>query len=402
MYRPYTMFFSSVMPDRPCHTKENFLMIRSRRGFTLIELLVVIAIIAVLISLLLPAVQSAREAARRAQCVNNLKQIGLAVHNYVSNQDALPPSGSSHFFGGQVHTPWSCKSRILPFLEQQNAFNAINFSLDPEWSNGYGVDVQSGWEASNVTVKSIRIASFVCPSDSRKGNQNNKDATFNLSVPTGADVSTVSNYAENIGGNRWFYNGQPNGIAYFVGSTPDSGQNYHETATRQTVGLSNISDGLSNTAFWAEFVKGDGIDPQYARDGLGMIYDANIPYIVTGFTSILTAELNNSKLCDQATHHNFSWRGERWVTQDPARGGWYSHTGPPNRRSCVYGNGSQPGGVNSFSYEGIITAGSAHPGGVNVLFGDGSVRFIKSSVNYATWYAIGTRAGGEVLSSDAL
>jgi prepilin-type N-terminal cleavage/methylation domain-containing protein/prepilin-type processing-associated H-X9-DG protein len=409
MYRPSIMFFRSSCRLAPAIPKENYLMIRRSRGFTLIELLVVIAIIAVLISLLLPAVQSAREAARRAQCVNNLKQIGLAVHNYVSSTDALPPSGSSHFVDGLIRSPWSCKSRILPFLEQQNAFNAINFSLDPEWSNlGTslpGVDVQGGWEASNVTVKSIRIASFVCPSDSRKGNQNNKDATFNLSIPTGADVSTVSNYAENIGGNRWFYNGQPNGIAYFVGSSPDSGQKYQETQTRQTTTFASITDGLSNTAFWAEFVKGDGIDPQYARDGLGMIYQgagSGIPYNVTGFTNILTAELANSKLCDQATIHNFSWRGERWVTQDPARGGWYSHTGPPNRRSCVYLTGAQPGGVNAFSLEGIITAGSAHPGGVNVLFGDGSVRFIKSSVNYATWYAIGTRSGGEIVSSDAL
>jgi prepilin-type N-terminal cleavage/methylation domain-containing protein/prepilin-type processing-associated H-X9-DG protein len=374
----------------------------SQRGFTLIELLVVIAIIAVLISLLLPAVQSAREAARRAQCVNNMKQIGLAIHNYINTNDALPPSGSSHYYGGQVHTPWSCKSRILPFFEQQAVFNAINFSLDPEWSNGYGVDVQSGWEASNVTVKSIRIANFVCPSDYKKGNQNNRDATFNLSIPTGADVSQVSNYAENIGGNRWFYGGVPNGIAYFPGSTPDSGKGYQETQTRQTVTLATITDGLSMTAFWGEFLKGDGIDPQYAKDGLGMVYDKAIPYQVTVTTTIQDAELATSRLCDAATHHNFSWRGERWVTQDPARGGWYSHTAPPNRRSCVYGNGSQPGGVNSFSYEGIITASSAHPGGVNILFGDGSVRFIKSTVNYASWYAIGTRAGGEVVSSDAL
>jgi prepilin-type N-terminal cleavage/methylation domain-containing protein/prepilin-type processing-associated H-X9-DG protein len=388
-------------------------MIPRNRGFTLIELLVVIAIIAVLISLLLPAVQSAREAARRAQCVNNLKQIGLAVHNYVSSNDAMPPSGSSHMDDkGNVRTPWSCKSRILPFMEQQALFNAINFSLDPEWSNGYGVDVTaaSGWEASNVTVKSIRIANFICPSDSGKGNRNNRETNINLAAGVGADVSTVSNYCENVGGNRWYYGGVPNGIAYFHGSSPDSGKSYQETQTRQTVTFATITDGLSMTAIWSEIVKGTGQDPLRSADGLGMVYDIgftiqNLPAL--GSNTIVQAEYQLSKLCDASTSRNFSWRGERWVTQDPFRGGWYSHTAPPNRKSCTYsskggGTGTPPGGVNSFSYEAIVTAGSAHPGGVNVLFGDGSVRFIKSTVNFANWYAIGTRGGGEVVSSDAL
>ena len=192
------------------------------RGFTLIELLVVIAIIAVLIALLLPAVQSAREAARRAQCTNNLKQIGLAVHNYHSTNDALPPSGSSHFFGGYIRGGFSCKTRILPYMEQTQVFNAINFALDPEWSNGYGVD-DGGWERTNVTAKSVRIDAFLCPSDLKKGNRNNRGG--------GSDTSQSTNYNENIGGNRWFYGGIPNGIAYFPGSTPDPGDGYNETAS---------------------------------------------------------------------------------------------------------------------------------------------------------------------------
>src|SRR3954447_9658371 len=114
---------SSFVDKSSSTTKEIRPMPSQKRGFTLIELLVVIAIIAVLISLLLPAVQSAREAARRAQCTNNLKQIGLAVHNYVSTNDALPPSGSSHMpncsDGGQLKNAWSCKARILPYMEQQ-------------------------------------------------------------------------------------------------------------------------------------------------------------------------------------------------------------------------------------------------------------------------------------------
>jgi len=383
-------------------------MLPRQRGFTLIELLVVIAIIAVLISLLLPAVQSAREAARRAQCVNNLKQIGLAIHNYHSSNDAVPPAGSSQFgFGptgdtdqGHVQNAWSCKFRILPYMEQQATYNAANLSLDPEWSWGGGTP-GSDWERANVTAKATRINSFLCPSDLKKGNRGDRSSVVDaINVP---NVSQTANYCENIGGNRWFYNGQPNGFAYFHGSTTDTG--YQESKTRQTLSFTNFSDGLSMTAFWSEFVKGDGVDPNAsATDGLGMVYTLGASYTNnSGAASIVTAELLNSQLCDaqvgKAGTHFFSWRGERWATQDPARGGWYSHTGPPNRASCVYSNGNQ---VNKGSYEAIITASSAHPGGVNVLFGDGSVRFIKNSVNYPIWYAIGTRAGGEIVSADAL
>src|SRR5262249_4861207 len=151
-------------------------------------------------------------------------QIGLAVHNYHSSNDALPPSGSSHFLGGFVRGGFSCKVRILPFMEQQQVFNTINFGLDPEWSNGYGVD-NGGWEPTNVTAKATRIEAFLCPSDLKKGNRNNRGG--------GADASQVTNYSENIGGNRWFYTGIPSGIAYFPGDTPDSG--YKEASMRQTL-----------------------------------------------------------------------------------------------------------------------------------------------------------------------
>jgi prepilin-type N-terminal cleavage/methylation domain-containing protein/prepilin-type processing-associated H-X9-DG protein len=378
-------------------------MLPRKNGFTLIELLVVIAIIAVLISLLLPAVQSAREAARRAQCTNNLKQIGLAIHNYHSTNDALPPSGSSHYVNGNVRGPWSAKSRILPYMEQQALFNSINFALDPEWSNGYGVDCGS-WECSNVTVKATRIDAYLCPSDLRKGNRNNRSSVVN--VVSNPDVAQTTNYNENIGGNRWFYGGQPNGIAYYHGSTADSGNNYLESQTRQTLSFASISDGLSMTAFWSEYVKGDGQGPGDSSDGLGMVYFFNAPYTTntTGVASAVAGELLNSKLCDASTGKNFSWRGERWVTQDEFRGGFYSHTSPPNRKSCSYsgGVGGADSNIASFVFEAISTSSSSHPGGVNVLFGDGSVRFVKNSVNYQIWYAIGSRAGGEIVSADAL
>jgi prepilin-type N-terminal cleavage/methylation domain-containing protein/prepilin-type processing-associated H-X9-DG protein len=370
-------------------------MIRRPRGFTLIELLVVIAIIAVLIALLLPAVQAAREAARRAQCVNNLKQIGLAMHNYISVMDTLPPSGSSHYIAGggptgmPVSNAFGMKARILPFMEQQQLYNAINFSVDPEWTGGVG----NAWEPANVTAKAMRINSFLCPSDLRKGNRNDRGAT-------GMNVSQTTNYANNIGGNRMYNGGVPDGPGYDTGSTPPSGT-FGEEKTRVTITLASVVDGTSNTAIWSEFVKGDGNGPGDSRDGIGMIYTGGSRTANLGVVAAqgkLRANFLDAQACEQATNKDFSWRGERWLTQDPARGGFYTHTQVPNRKSCRY---SDTADIDPTNWEMLITAGSAHPGGVNVLMLDGSVKFIKSTINYNTWYALGTHAGGEVISADA-
>jgi prepilin-type N-terminal cleavage/methylation domain-containing protein/prepilin-type processing-associated H-X9-DG protein len=378
-------------------------MIPRRRGFTLIELLVVIAIIAVLIALLLPAVQSAREAARRAQCTNNLKQIGLAMHNYNTAQDALPPAGSSHFMPGNTWPKncFSMKVRILPYMEQQNTFNAANFSLDPEWSNGKSEPNDGGcWQTANFTLKATRISSYLCPSDQRKGNRNNRVYSF------GAwDASQQSNYDENMGGNRMLNSGQPNGIAYYCGSSPLGSSGVSglllETATRQTLTFASISDGLSNTAFWSEIVKGDGTDPTDSSDSLGMVYTSTGVSTNNPGPNLLASEFANALLCQASLAKNFSWRGERYVTQDPGRGGGYSHTQTPNKKSCFYSDPPNAG-TNNVTFQHVLTAGSSHPGGVNVLFGDGGVRFIKNSITFNIWYAVGTRSGGEVVSGDSL
>jgi prepilin-type N-terminal cleavage/methylation domain-containing protein/prepilin-type processing-associated H-X9-DG protein len=371
----------------------------TRRGFTLIELLVVIAIIAVLIALLLPAAQSAREAARRAQCVSNLKQIGLAVHNYISSMDVLPPSGSSHSTAGTgniyhepVANPFSMKARILPYMEQQPVYNGINFSVDPEW----GFHSPAPWEMANSTVKGTRISSFICPSDPRKGHRTHR---------AGDDpgISSVSNYCNNIGGNRWYNGGALDGPAYYPGSSRNNsvGGNFNEAATRPTITPASVVDGTSNTAMWSEVLKGDGNGPDSSRDGIGMVYTGGSKTANSGVLSTagkVRANFLDAQTCEAAAEKNFSWKGERWLTHDPGRGGFYSHTQTPNRKSCVYSDDNQ---VSNTTWEAIMTAGSAHPGGVNVLFLDGSVKFIKNSVNYNTWYALGTHSGGEIISSDA-
>jgi prepilin-type processing-associated H-X9-DG protein len=273
-------------------------------------------------------------------------------------------------------------------MEQQQVYNSINFSVDPEWSDVSG----TGWEEANWTSKATRIAAFLCPSDLRKGNRNNRQATE-------GSVSQTTNYCNNIGGNRWLNGYVIDGPAYYPGTSPDQGNGNFETYTRATVNLASVVDGTSNTAIWSEIIKGDGNGPGDSRDGLGMVYTS------TGnrgtnqsIKNVVAANQADARLCDKGTTKNFSWRGERQFTHDPARGGFYSHTQTPNRKTCVYNDGGQ---VGNQTWEAVITAGSAHPGGVNVLFLDGSVKFVKSTIAYATWYALGTRAGGEVISADA-
>jgi prepilin-type N-terminal cleavage/methylation domain-containing protein/prepilin-type processing-associated H-X9-DG protein len=366
-------------------------MVKRSRGFTLIELLVVIAIIAVLIALLLPAVQSAREAARRAQCTNNLKQIGLAIHNYISANETVPPSGTRHdttrdggapnpVLPGYVRqNPWSMKARLLPFFEQQVLANACNFDLDPEWSNGTSYDL-SGWEPSNWTVRQVTIASFLCPSDNKPGNLNDNHR--------GPSASRQASYPNNAGNNRRFNGWVPDGPAYFPG---------WDDRIRNPITLALVTDGTNNTAIFSEWIKGDGIEPANAKDGLGMTYK-NSGVQSNNNMGNPNGEYLNAQQCQQrGLTRQFSWKGERWIAQDLGRGGFYNHTQLPNRRSCYYDDQCCEG---PDRYESMLAAGSAHPGGVNVLFMDGSVRFVKSSVSYAAWHAIGSKDGGEVVGAD--
>ncbi|MDX2035325.1 MAG: DUF1559 domain-containing protein [Isosphaeraceae bacterium] len=344
-----------------------------RSGFTLIELLVVIAIIAVLIALLLPAVQAAREAARRAQCVNNLKQIGLALHNYHDSNSSFPPTGDSGQ-GNRTQVYIGMKARILPFLEQSALYNAMNYSFTS--TNGYN-------HPANDTVRVTKVASFLCPSD---GNE--------PTVPSLTDRATgaSTNYPNTLGRESRLTDLKMTGPTYFVGNSTNAGCPGNFTGPLNgTIGLSAASDGTSNSAAFSEFVKGDGT---LARDGRHIVYNGGSAACTFYGRPDADFQMNND--CQtRANGRQFAFKGRRWISSLMGEGGGYVHTIAPNKKSCAFSSiGSQV-----FN---LVGANSMHPGGVNVLFLDGSVRFVKDTVNFNTWIAIGTIAGAEVISADAL
>jgi prepilin-type N-terminal cleavage/methylation domain-containing protein/prepilin-type processing-associated H-X9-DG protein len=365
------------------------------RGFTLIELLVVIAIIAVLIALLLPAVQAAREAARRAQCTNNLKQIGLAIHNYHQTNDCFPPGGFPAYMPGQNNGNNSCPSqhaRLLPFIEQQPLYNALNWNLtvinDTAFGGGYG-------PYANVTVTVAKIATFLCPSDTPPG------WNFVGSAPLPNYQTTGNNYFASVGSSLEFTSrqtgGPPNGPFSYVGEIG------------RVVGLRNITDGSSNTIAFGEWRIGDGNNNQISIPTdivfLGSLPNGTVrnngtlnmpnPILVQNFPAWLqscTAAIQTSR-----TNHT-SRLGEAWMF-DIIGFSLGNVLLPPNPK---YPNcDSSTVASNTTQNPGMFGLSSRHPGGCNVLMCDGSVRFLKDSTNQTTLWALGSIAQGEVISADS-
>jgi prepilin-type N-terminal cleavage/methylation domain-containing protein/prepilin-type processing-associated H-X9-DG protein len=374
------------------------------QGFTLIELLVVIAIIAVLISLLLPAVQSAREAARRAQCVNNMKQIGLAVHNYVSSNDAIPPSAIAS--QTQNYQDQGVLCRLLPYLEQGPDYNGINFNYGVRgiWISGGAwnappMDVSAwagDWGRSNATANITYVQAFLCPSDARNGGNNT------MFVNGQNRLMCTTDYYWNVGTSRFFNGGYVNGPSYSPGVIDYEILN--GPCAAKTIKMATFTDGTSNTAVMSESLQSDSGNESTSR-GLGMVYSQPGP-LWKSFTSAPgnPADWQAAQYCQNTPLSDQYW----WKGEFALSGGHniYSHTQTPNRRSCYWANINQfPGTSSDQDFAGatqtMVAASSNHPGGVNVLFMDGSVRFVKNSVSFAAWYAIATVSGGEIVSADA-
>jgi prepilin-type N-terminal cleavage/methylation domain-containing protein/prepilin-type processing-associated H-X9-DG protein len=356
---------------------------RARRGFTLIELLVVIAIIAVLIALLLPAVQAAREAARRTQCVNNLKQIGLGVLNYESAIGCLPWGESPHNAG--ANSVPSCLCLMLPYIEQQALYSAMNF-----WHVPTGPSIWNSIDPANSTVQITRLNVFLCPSDPPR-------------------ISFAARNTLTPGNTSYQSNAGADAYAFLTGTKSTGGQGTTNAFSGPfpsycpVVRLASIIDGTSNTAAFCEVVMGvgafgggyDGLKP--SSSFVNVKADASG---ATGTASPQTDYTNCAATGGLTPNNVIANTGGDW----PVGAAWwwgrsgqtrYNHVMPPNTYNCDY-NGS-----NTDSDDDAVTAGSRHPGSVNLLLMDGSVRSIKSSINPTTWWAISTMAGGEVLSADS-
>jgi len=312
----------------------------SHRAFTLIELLVVIAIIAVLIALLLPAVQSAREAARRAHCINNLKQIGIAAHNYHDQMGALPGAYLVY-----PTTEFSALSMMLKQLEQAPLYDALNFSLPY-------------FDPVNNTVLISDVSTFICPSDYLN--------------PIRARGSQT-NYMADMG--SWIVWQAANGPN--TGLPGPNGVFFGNSSTR----FASVSDGLSNTGFFSERVMADGSNAVVSPKSDVFFSPASpttLDQAVQQCLAVDVADLSNQFPL---------FMGAPWVNGQHI----FQHVMPPNGRSCGF----------FISLRAAMPPSSRHPGGVNLLMGDGSVRFVKDSINLATWRGLGTIAGGEVISSDS-
>jgi prepilin-type N-terminal cleavage/methylation domain-containing protein len=322
--------------------------LRSRSGFTLIELLVVIAIIAILIGLLLPAVQKVREAAARMQCSNNLKQMGLALHNHHDTQGYFPVSRQIPLAIGEPAVTFSAHSRLLPYLEQDNVFKTIDFTV--QWNH-----------PNNAVACATRVKTYVCPSDPRTG----------LAPP----ATAPSNYRANEGNSHLFLESTTNtAVPRFNGPF---GLNLKNR-------MADLTDGTSNTVAFGERMVGDF--------SITTATDAVDSYVLNGPTPVTQDEAY--AICQAIDWTNLSLQypvptGVPWLAGGHQATG-YVHAVPPFSRHCLFPSNSTQN----------TPANSAHTNGLNVCLMDGSVRFVSKTISIATWRALGSMNGGEVLGND--
>ena len=374
----------------------------SRRAFTLIELLVVIAIIGVLIALLLPAVQSAREAARRAQCVNNLKQLGLAFHNYESANQAFPPttilvpcpSGSPPVFNiscGGFQSSWSAFARAASYLEQNAFYNSINFNLTYS-------------DPPNITVAVMPMNTLLCPSD--------PGAHLDDGSLGGTGYATTS-YGTCDG--DWYVFSINIGTPNTAGPMNKSlfGPNYARS-------IAMVIDGTSNTLMASEGYIGHAqmrsciTSPTAPSTSLGTFSPTNVPAPGGPSMQALTELIGSCGTASGKVKAGGPIGHTRWTNGGVYYSGFTTAMAPNSTvkalsRATGFSNAGKlvamdwdstdenDGGPTYMSLE----ASSYHAGGVNALFADGSVKFVKSSVSPVTWRALGTMAGGEAVSSDS-
>jgi prepilin-type N-terminal cleavage/methylation domain-containing protein/prepilin-type processing-associated H-X9-DG protein len=386
-----------------------------RRGFTLIELLVVIAIIAVLIALLLPAVQSAREAARRAQCVNNVKQLLLGLHNFESANSTFPKGVNEPYLNGLNYNTGSdalgsdfsepfgpnWAIMILPYIELSTLYNSSNVLGYPGWPGPYAVanantapnQTAYNMDWCNATVRSTRLNVFVCPTDPKNDPSNNFFQASDIALFTAQGISFPQDQAKGIPLTNWARGNygavqgntdpdhQINGIED-AGASPKAAGHVGMMGLNFGSTIASVTDGLSNTAAVAEL-----------RVGLTTADVRGVWAMGLGMASLA----GHAKSYNPTPNNLLGFN----IVQGCNDGGDEMQAGPvlglQVQNAAQQGMGFNCGG-------GMFNSGgqsrSMHPGGVNVGFGDGSVRFIKNSISNAVWIIVLAKADGGILSSD--
>ncbi|MHC5540615.1 DUF1559 domain-containing protein [Singulisphaera rosea] len=329
-------------------------------GFTLIELLVVIAIIAVLIALLLPAVQAAREAARRAQCVNNAKQIALAMHNYHDQIGTFPPNSIAD--GNWSGTWWAWPSFILPQVEQNNVYNSINYT-------------RSCTNLTNSTAFRTIVTSFLCPSDDSNklfADRVYVDVNQPDFVTPGPYTMASLNYVGNAGDmkNSTIFDYLCLDPAQAAGPTYGCNGTFRgmfgDCSSAKSIRIAEVTDGTSNTLLIGE--NSPNLNSGLAWASGNDIYASTI-IPLNWMTKLKNGQVDsNGDVCSPAA----------WNPSDPS-----------SQIHCYN---------NQWYYQAFK---SFHPGGANFAMSDGSVRFLKQTINSRTYMALSTRAGGEIVSADA-
>jgi prepilin-type processing-associated H-X9-DG protein len=316
-----------------------------------------------------------------------MKQIGLAIHNYVGVNDTLPPAGSwtgspaapanfaysSWYPGGGTYVTQSGVPmnagmivRLFPFMERQVEFNAFNFSA--------ANTINTGTWTQNATVLYTQVNSFLCPSDKNLADTNNTWTPAGAARPL---LCGETNYANVMGASPVLTGGSLNGASWYLGGDPLAGN------IRK---LASITDGTSNTVAYSEWIKGTAGEYTSKK---GIVWNG---------PPLSANPQTDAAACASSTSQSWDWKGQFYLDQDSGRGGGLWFITFPNQLAC---DSDKSGSISYGQFGSLIGPASNHSGGVNVLFLDGSVRFIKDTISPQTYYALATVSSGEVISADS-